>query len=613
MFTVVQPTDTARPTGWIPPHKRGPNPIPTKQQYIPPHKRHAQVVAKAQQLTLVPYPESEASPQDTTFTTVATTNYHADTSGITTGSENSWTPTPANITSHYSAGAPIAVPGTRESRPKDKRPARAPNNRQPRDRQQSSKPHPSPWMRDRDPKQAQSTKPRSSPWVKDRDLKPDPKKWEEYERSDSGPHSAAADDGQGAKVHRRHADNSYDLKDWSGGWAPAPVDWDSRPAFRDNQSASHIEEWFDAVHTAHRSVSLVVDINPFIHDNQKACPFTSENTEIMAGDIVPRYWVPKTLENVAPLDYWQRYPMVQPDPLDEDDLKGVKPWWDQYPSQGNFHLQLVHPQIDGIDESQETVRERKARLNDKGVEEAIRRKYPPKKPKPQPKAEQVPHAAPIAPAPMLHSPAINLSIRRAMPADTRQINEIFNYYVLSSVRVPEMEPLLHDQMLQRIRDIKSAHLPFLVAIERNTNRTGKKSVTFQPQTLDHIVGIAYADDYNDMFGMYRFTIEMEIFVRPTHLRQGIAKCLMDAVLGQLDPDYMQKGGYHVVGDEDLGLGPQRMIKNIVINLPYAGQDAEEDNWMAGWLSTYNFKSAGDVKDVGVKLGKRHVSHRRCSD
>ena len=86
--------------------------------------------------------------------------------------------------------------------------------------------------------------------------------------------------------------------------------------------------------------------------------------------------------------------------------------------------------------------------------------------------------------------------------------------------------------------------------------------------------------------------------------KGVAKCLTDKLMGLLDPQYIEKGGYDVVGDDLDDTGPQRIIQNIIINLPW--HKPEHFEWMSRWLARTGFEQVGNLKGVGNKTGKGYV-------
>ena len=115
------------------------------------------------------------------------------------------------------------------------------------------------------------------------------------------------------------------------------------------------------------------------------------------------------------------------------------------------------------------------------------------------------------------------------------------------------------------------------------------------------------ETHTDLLSRYRFTAEMEVYTDSAHYMKGIAKCLVDKLMALLDPGYIERAGYDIVGDEieGGGTGAQRTIQNIIINLPY--HKPEHLEWMSRWFSNWlGFKQVGSLEGIAMKSGKRYV-------
>lgn len=104
---------------------------------------------------------------------------------------------------------------------------------------------------------------------------------------------------------------------------------------------------------------------------------------------------------------------------------------------------------------------------------------------------------------------------------------------------------------------------------------------------------------------YRFTAEMEVYTDSSHYMKNIGKCLVDKLMGLLDPDYIERAGYDIEGEEVDGIGAQRVIENVIVNLPY--HRPEHLEWMSRWLTEWlGFQRTGHLVGVGKKDEKRFV-------
>ena len=382
-------------------------------------------------------------------------------------------------------------------------------------------------------KAAQSFKeraPRSTRWPKNSDMKPDPHRWdttwEEPKSFCSSIDSICADPGAGDSKKRRvvpegiDADTGFRLTDWSGNWAPAPVDWDARPAFRATQSAQQIERWMVNIDADMCGITdWSVPLGPVADEDGTKYTFATKPGEEgfdPMGDLVPRYWIPVVIGRQAPQTFWNDLVKSNaPMPFDEGDLSSAKPWWELYQKQGcNFLRQYVHPEIARIDPD-ESRDERLARENDRGsnyhtenrkrTEKAKRDAHRERLKKAQEKARKLSETVPAATQQQNKiPPGLNLYLRSAKPADMSRIREIYNWYVDFSVCTPETTRRTTNDMLQRYRDILANKLPFIVACERGGKVASRRKKNMGEDIIlpDKVVGFAMADDYNDMQGMY---------------------------------------------------------------------------------------------------------------
>ena len=191
-----------------------------------------------------------------------------------------------------------------------------------------------------------------------------------------------------------------------------------------------------------------------------------------------------------------------------------------------------------------------------------------------------------------------------------EIRDIYNHYVTYSVCTPEINRRSLVDMEYRYHEIVRNRLPFLVACERGERIKPRKKKKNQDEEIilpDKVLGFAFADDYNDMLGMYRFTVEVEIFVHNGHYMKGIGKCLLDKMVGMLDPMYIERGGYDVEGEELEGIGSSRVVQNVIINIPYETEKPVRLEWIGKWLTNWiGFAQVADLPKVGLKDGKLRV-------
>src|SRR5579863_5695443 len=107
------------------------------------------------------------------------------------------------------------------------------------------------------------------------------------------------------------------------------------------------------------------------------------------------------------------------------------------------------------------------------------------------------------------------SIRRVVAEDADAIVGIYNHYVAQTIITFEEEPVSASEMRQRIADIQSALLPWLVAEHDGT-----------------VVGYAYASKWR-VRKAYRFSTEVTAYLDPDFSGRGIGSMLYVALLSAL--------------------------------------------------------------------------------
>jgi L-amino acid N-acyltransferase YncA len=210
------------------------------------------------------------------------------------------------------------------------------------------------------------------------------------------------------------------------------------------------------------------------------------------------------------------------------------------------------------------------------------------------------------------STGVKLFVRAARKEDMEAIANIYNFYILNTTSTPEIDPRTKDQMQQRWKDTRLNRMPYLVACERGgiikaraNNKKSKRNMRGGDEDIilpDVVIGFAFADDFNDLKGIYRFTAEMEVYVHTDYYMKGVGKCLLDKLMGLLDSHYLERGGYEVVGEDMDGTGQARVVKNIVVHLSYDKPEKLEwiGKWLEGWLQ---FRRVGVLDGIGTKNGK----------
>ena len=106
-------------------------------------------------------------------------------------------------------------------------------------------------------------------------------------------------------------------------------------------------------------------------------------------------------------------------------------------------------------------------------------------------------------------------IRPVRPADADRISTIYNHYVATTTISFEEEPVSAADMQQRILDVASANLPWLVMCEGDT-----------------LIGYAYATRWRAR-AAYRYSVESSIYLDPDYAGKGAGSVLYEALLAEL--------------------------------------------------------------------------------
>jgi L-amino acid N-acyltransferase YncA len=116
-------------------------------------------------------------------------------------------------------------------------------------------------------------------------------------------------------------------------------------------------------------------------------------------------------------------------------------------------------------------------------------------------------------------------IRSVALNDAEQICQIYNYYVMTTTITFEETPVSTSEMTNRIRDVQSIPLPWLVAANGQ-----------------EILGYAYAQKWKAR-AAYKFSVEVTIYVRPGLGHAGVGSQLYSRLFEAL----RSSGAHAVIG------------------------------------------------------------------
>lgn len=415
---------------------------------------------------------------------------------------------------------------------------------------------------------------------------------------------------------------------WGGEHAEPPI-WCDRPVYKNRDLQGTILQWrskveiepkpFGAISKVRGNTNFSFNVGKSNAPSGQLYFLPPKQDETLMAELVPRFWIPQVLESGQTLQsFWHQQISDAPKPQDQSDLDHCKPFWDRYLiSNAAVQSPLIHPDHKGCDTRKDTPQDKEARETDRGSQgwtnqylqnpkafmmvrfgrkgglEGGKQRLdePPKEP---PFVEQ---------APMVDNrikPVLNLFVRMAQLGDIPQITAIYNHYVQHSVCTPELEPITIMDMKGRWESARGGHLPFLVACSPR-GYGGRKRFKDRP-AIDTVLGFAYADEFAGPRTALRFAVEVGVFVDPTPRcrRKGVSKCLIDKLLGLLDQFYIERGGYDI--EEQLGIGTQRLVSRIFLNLMNSEQEKTRE-WVVPYLESWGFEQQSTTKRVGYKLNQ----------
>lgn len=443
--------------------------------------------------------------------------------------------------------------------------------------------------------------------------------------------SAEADAGDGftlkSRPIQRQPDLSLDIRDWNGGWAPAPAEWEGRPMFRPDADRARavVMEWDDGSSSwpikkvKHCPTDTTETIELEVPFQLIDLSLTNEETQA-GGEICPRDWILDVIEDdgkggeMSSFQNWwsnqPRYPLDHDPYFAKDSDDSIKPYWDRYTGWSHEQLTPLHvpeAKVDSADNDMMKVQRQIAELSMMTEDNKKLRKDFKLKMNKREKVRSLRERESYVPERNEFSPRANVYFRPAEPRDVAQLQEIWNYWMTETIFDPNCAGLTLEQVQDRLNDIQQSNLPFLVAVDKS-NRALRGSRQRNNAFQERLLGFAAADEYSDPSNMYRYTVELDIFVRQTHLRKGIGRTLMDKILSVLDPQYASVGGYEWNCNQEDELkycnGGRRVIEWIYIHVPHEAGYKDKLVWTANLLNRYDFNQKGYFDEIGRKLGAK---------
>ncbi|GAB7361827.1 hypothetical protein MBLNU230_g1869t1 [Neophaeotheca triangularis] len=461
---------------------------------------------------------------------------------------------------------------------------------------------------------------KESRWVKPSTIKPVPRA-PTIDWNDEVSEATSSTRGWGKRVKKLPPwETDQPLADWTGNWNPPPLDWDMRPAFRNDQSKERIDHWLDEVYDVLEGLELEQ-------------PIRDAEESVLSGEIAPLWWRPWLFGDLQYDDFWAEYiETKEPEPFDED-LKGAIPWWQRWRFENGVDKEypyginkpwlktIEEPEEKGIDPDNETHAQKAARESDQGSLHAAAHRKRQEQAKIQAAAERKAKQKEIARTaakiqrdsdslrPVQTKPSLNMCIRTAIRDDMPQILKLYNLHIKYNTAAPETEEIEVEDMNARFSRIRASNLPFLVACETATQpprtfngRPGRYAEITLP---DPVIGFAFATPYGAANDIYDSAVKLEIWTARAHVRKGIGKCLLDKLLATLDEGYTERADVEFQGAATFAkLDYKQNVKNLFFSVPYEA-DRPERFWLPNWLQSPfgpGFVRSGTFERIGEKFG-----------
>ena len=214
----------------------------------------------------------------------------------------------------------------------------------------------------------------------------------------------------------------------------------------------------------------------------------------------------------------------------------------------------------------------------------------------------------VALPPNEHAPEANIYLRPAEMKDMRQVTLIHNHYVLNSAFTQELGENEEIYWRERFQECHEDGNPFLVAIHRG-QKASRDVQDVHRKKSETVVGFAFAADYGLKTTVYRYTLELELWVHHTHSHQGIGMTMLDRLLAAVDPGYNMLECAPLLGKYDQTRwsgGGHRIVKTVLVNLLYQETGVKELEWKKTWLSDKNFEYQNTLSQIGFKFDKPWV-------
>ena len=184
-----------------------------------------------------------------------------------------------------------------------------------------------------------------------------------------------------------------------------------------------------------------------------------------------------------------------------------------------------------------------------------------------------------------------IKIRETTRNDAPQIQNIFNYYVTTSVITFQIVPVGTDYIANKLEETYKVGLPFLVATIPQHDDNLDISNSESSRGTERVVGYSYASPFRNYSGGYKHTVEITLILHPDYRSQGIGSRLLATLLEKL---------------RSVGVGGQPILPPVkevtaCMAIDTESQDGKHGEGLREWYEKRGFREVGRMQDVGRKF------------
>jgi phosphinothricin acetyltransferase len=193
-------------------------------------------------------------------------------------------------------------------------------------------------------------------------------------------------------------------------------------------------------------------------------------------------------------------------------------------------------------------------------------------------------------------------IRDATPSDLPQIRAINTHYILNTVLTFRKIPPPPATILDKYNDIKAHRLPYRVAVEANLKH-GDGS--------DLVLGYAYLSPYRGHMLSYAPTVELTLFVHPSHQSKSVGSKLLASILKAAESVLRRVDEISTGYDDNEtpttdvagGNGLDVFLRNVLAVMAVDTDGPDEGDALRKWYIKRGFVERGRLDKIGFKKGR----------